>query len=233
MIAGMIVKYLESFFNVLFPKLCPVCRNRIDDREELVCLNCLLSLPLYANSNFKENDIIRRLVGTCHIEKATSAFYYFHGSELHRIVEKFKYGGDSKLAVFMGQVAADIIAGKGFFDGIDCMVPIPLHPSRFRQRGYNQAAKISEGISLKTGLPVLNILERKKDNKSQTTLSAVQRISNVSGIFELKNPELCRNKHVLLIDDIITTGATLMEAASVLSDVAENVSILALASTNG
>lgn len=229
----MIVDFIKSFFNVLFPRTCPVCRNRIDETENPICLNCLLSLPLYANNNFRENDITQRLVGACHIEKAASAFYYFHGSDLHRAVEKFKYGGNSQLAVFMGEFTADMISGKGFFDDIDCIVPIPLHPARLRQRGYNQAAKISEGISRRTGLPISDILVRIADNKSQTSLSAVERKSNVSGIFELKNIDLCYGKHILLVDDILTTGATLMSAASVLSSVAGNISILTLASTNG
>lgn len=224
---------IASFFNLLFPKLCPVCKNRVDNVSNPVCLSCLLSLPLYVNNNFRDNDIMSRLCGTCRIEKASSAFYYFHGSDLHCIVEKFKYRGDADLAVYMGKITADLMCTKGFFSDIECIVPLPLHKNRKRKRGYNQAEKIAEGIFLKTGLPVFDVLERIVDNKSQTNLSAGERIQNVAGIFRLKNIDGCEGKHVLLVDDILTTGSTMMAAAEVLSGIASKISILTLASTAG
>lgn len=174
-----------------------------------------------------------RLCGTCRIEKASSAFYYFHGSDLHCIVERFKYRGDADLAVYMGKITADLMCTKGFFSDIECIVPLPLHKNRKKKRGYNQAEKIADGIFLKTGLPVFDVLERIVDNKSQTNLSAGERIQNVAGIFRLKNINSCEGKHVLLVDDILTTGATMMAAAEVLSGIASKISILTLASTAG
>lgn len=226
-------EFLISFFNLLFPRTCAICRKRIGHKEECLCINCLISLPLYADRRFDDNDVMRRLPGTARIERASSVFYYFHGSELHKVIEKLKYGGRLDLALAMGRIMGDLMMERNFFESIDFIVPLPLHGNRQRRRGYNQARLIAEGLSERTRIPVADILERIKDNRSQTQLTAVQRMENVNGIFRIKNTSICKGKHILLIDDILTTGSTLMSAAKEIEGHAGKISILTLAATNG
>lgn len=225
--------FITSFFNLLFPRICPVCGKRIGRHDKGLCLSCLMALPLYPDIRFDRNSITASLPGTARISRATAVFCYFHGSELHRVVESIKYGGRSDLAVEMGHIMADILLPKNFFEGADCIVPMPLHRKRLARRGYNQAELIARGLSEKTGICVADVLERVCNNKSQTSLTAVERMKNVAGIFRLKDESFCYGKNVILVDDILTTGATMMSAAAELEGKCSSVSILALAVTEG
>lgn len=224
---------LTSFFNLLFPRVCPVCGKRLGRHDRGLCFSCLMALPLYPDSNFTDNSITAGLPGMVRISRATAVFCYFHGSELHRIIEKIKYGGRSDLAVEMGHIMADILIPKKFFEDADCIVPLPLHRKRQRERGYNQAELIARGLSEKSGICVADVLERTGNNKSQTSLTAVERLENVAGIFRLKDESFCLGKNIILIDDILTTGATIMSAAAELEGKCKSISILALAVTSG
>lgn len=226
-------RFLTSFFSLLFPRACAVCGKRLGSSDKSVCLSCLMALPLYAGPDFDRNSIMTGLPGMVRIKKATAVYGYFHGSELHGIIEKIKYGGRSDLALDMGRIMGDILLSQSFFDGTDCLIPLPLHPKRLRSRGYNQAELIARGLSERTGLYVADVLERVSNNKSQTALTAVERLENVSGIFRLKDSESCIGKNVIIIDDILTTGATIMSAAAELDGKCKSISILTLAATVG
>ena len=214
----------------LFPRQCIMCGNRLSAQEQFLCSSCIMHLP-YTHAHTVENNPIEKKFWTrFHIEKAVSMFHH-DGEKTRNIIYHIKYYGHPQLATHMASVYAEELKQAGFFDRMDLIVPLPLHWLRQMERGYNQSHYIAQGIQQVTHLPVLkNVVKRVKNNSSQTHLDAQQRIKNVEGIFQLKHPELIAGKHVLLVDDVTTTGATLSSCAQELAKAPDvSISILTLA----
>jgi ComF family protein len=171
--------------------------------------------------------------GQLPIERAAALMFYEPHSEMAQLVYRLKYNDRADIGEDLGRLMAQEMQFGRFFDGIDALIPVPLSRKRLRQRGYNQSEMLAEGVSDITGIPVVrHAVKRKHFVKSQTSLSRQERLENVDGIFYLKNAELIENKHVLLIDDICTTGATLIacgEAMRAASNI--RISILTLGFT--
>ncbi|KAA6320833.1 hypothetical protein EZS27_029444 [termite gut metagenome] len=155
--------------------------------------------------------------------RATSFFYYQKGSRFNEIHYQLKYKNNPGLGEVMGRFMAGELLSSGFFEGIDMLAPIPLHPKKLKRRGYNQSERIAQGISRVTGIPVMaSHLERVKDTDTQTHKSAFERWENVEGIFSLQDSRFFSGKHILIIDDVLTTGATITAYASAFRNV-ENI----------
>jgi ComF family protein len=184
----------------------------------------------------EQNPIERRFWTRFPVERAASLFHH-DGERTRGLLYHIKYYGHPDLGTYLMAVYAKELQGTGFFEGVDGIVPVPLHWRRQLERGYNQSHFIAEGIRQVVELPVWkNVVRRVKDNASQTRLNAQQRMENVEGIFELKRPERIAGKHVLLVDDVMTTGATLASCAKELAkapDVRISVLTLAIASNSG
>lgn len=223
----------ESLIDILFPRTCVICGKRIGKNEHGVCIPCLSNLPYRSPGDFTCNDMTARLIGNTHIKRCAALCNYNPTSPIHNLIYAFKYDGRKDIAEMMGELMGTTFKNKGFFDGIDIIVPLPLHKKRERKRGYNQSYHLALGISKVTGLPIANAVSRTVNNKSQTTMNQSQRHKNVENIFSLAEEESCRGKHVLLVDDILTTGSTIMSCAKVLSGNASAISILTLTATNG
>ena len=195
----------------LFPRTCAVCDRRLARTEHSVCAACLSSLPRILYKGGEEHGRIERLFwGRVPIERATCALRY-DSEEVRRIVHAFKYHRQPYVARDVAEAVADELSETDFFDGIDALLPIPLHRRRLRQRGYNQCDYLAKGIHNVTHIPIVKeTLQRIKDNPTQTHLQLHDREQNVAGIFRVKNPQPLENKHVLLIDDVMTTGSTLL-----------------------
>jgi len=152
------------------------------------------------------------------IERAVALFYYEPHSEVNRIVHSFKYFNHPENAEFMGRMMADELIDGGFFSGIDIIVPMPLAKKRQRSRGYNQSMEMARGVSGMTGIPIrTDIVRRKTFKKSQTTMNRWQRNDNVKDAFELKNGNDLDGKHILIIDDVVTSGSTVIACANAIS----------------
>jgi ComF family protein len=152
--------------------------------------------------------------------RATSFFFYQKGSRFCEILYRLKYKGDKKLGEVMGRYIANELLSSGFFEDIDMLVPIPLHPTKLKHRGYNQSERIAEGMSRITGIPVItSCSERTKNTDTQTRKSLVGRWENVKGIFSLHNPQFFSGKHILIVDDVLTTGATIVAYASIFQEI--------------
>lgn len=199
---------LNDIIDFLFPRYCPICERRLTPSEQNICFCCLSSLPRI-NAHFIEGNPIEQLYWThLPIEKAT-AFFYYDSTEVRETIYHAKYYQDPKVAEVVATAMAEELMETGFFDGMDLIVPIPLHPKRLRKRGYNQCDFIANGISKVTKIPVAkDIICRVVDNTSQTHLSSSERKENVINIFKLVKSEKAQGKHILLVDDVITTGAT-------------------------
>lgn len=200
------------------PRQCVVCGNRLSPTERSICSVCMLHLPRTTYQFTPDDNPMAQLFWhLTPVERAASLIFYEPHSETAQIVYQLKYGNRPDIGEDMGRLMAVEMQYGRFFDGIDVLVPVPLSSKRLRQRGYNQSEQLASGIREITGLPVITkAIKRKKFVQSQTQLRRHERQENVSDMFQLKDETLLRNKHILLIDDICTTGATLTACIDVI-----------------
>lgn len=220
---------LRAFF---FPRFCLSCGRKLQPYESAMCTSCWYHLPFTHLSPTLDNEMVRCFWGRFPIQKAVSGFYYAKGGEVARLLHEMKYHGARVLCRQMGEKVAQEYLSTGFFDGIDVLLPVPLAPARLAQRGYNQSELLARGVSSVTGIPVYTeAVVRVRNNATQTHESAYGRWSNVQGLFAATpQGEELRHKHVLLIDDVLTTGATLVACADALSEIEDiSFSVLTLA----
>lgn len=225
------ILFLDYLTELLFPSLCVVCGDRLIEQEQWICLNCLHHIP---RTNFHlsaDNPVAQIFYGRVPIEYATSFFYFSKGSQYQTLLHSLKYKGMKELGAEIGKhFGIDLMQSPGF-SSVDIICPVPLHPSKEKKRGYNQSWWIASGIAkqMNKELDAQN-LKRVTATETQTRKSRFERWQNVEGIFELSNPETFEGKHILLVDDVVTTGSTL-EACAVAIHSATNakVSIATLA----
>lgn len=224
--------YLKSFLSLFFPELCVICKQALMDGESYFCLDCFLSLP---KTNYHllpdNNPAMDRFAGKVILEKASSFLYYSKGGIGPKIISEIKYRGNPDFGFRMGQYCAETLCRTTFFENIDRIVPIPLHSSKKRKRGFNQSEKIADGISYESGIFVeCNVLYRSRANTTQTKKNVYERWRNTEDVFMIKNSHQLEGKHILLVDDVLTTGSTLEAAAEALLKIPHlKISILTLA----
>jgi len=224
---------LANFISLIYPELCVICGEPLIENEKFFCFACYLKLPRTNYHLIPVNQAIERLAGKISLEKASSYFYYSKGGIAQKLVAEIKYRGNSNLGEWIGAYIAKDMISSEFFQGIDYLVPVPLHRSKEKKRGFNQAEKIAEGIAQVTKIPLeINNVFREKANTSQTRKGVFDRWKNTLNLFNLKNPELFKEKHILLIDDVLTTGSTMEALAqSLMKSQGVKISILTLAIT--
>ena len=211
----------KDFKDFFFPRTCMGCGKKLLVHESVVCLSCLSGLPFTGLGNTPGNGMERQFWGRFPIERASSLFYYAKGGEVASMLHGMKYYGRRKVCRQMGNWLAAELSATGFFDGIDCLIPVPLHPCRLRQRGYNQSGLLAEGISEQTGIPLCtDALVRTHNNRTQTHKSGYERWQNTDGLFAATvQAASLADRHILLVDDVLTTGATLTACADALSSI--------------
>lgn len=224
-------KWINSLIELFFPRCCVVCADPLSDNEEYLCIKCNMHLPRTNYHLQKDNEVEKLFWGQIPIEKGSSFFFYNKGSDYRNILYDLKYRGCKELGETMGRYMAAELSDSGFFQDIDFIIPVPLHQRRLRKRGYNQSEWIALGIHHVTGLPLItNAIVREKHTESQTSKSVFERRENVDNIFALKDAKLCRGKHILIVDDVLTTGATINACASVLGEINDvRITVLTLA----
>lgn len=213
----MIMSILNHFLELFFPRLCPCCKARLVEQEPFLCLECLFELPETDHLKYKDNKLEEFFAGRFPFERIVSFAYFVKGGSIQKIIHQIKYKDKPRLAVYIGELCGKQIASAFEFKDIDYIVPIPLHPKRLRDRGYNQSLKLAEGISAITKITIeSDNLVRVINNPSQTKNTRFERWKNTDGIFAIKNKTIYKNKHILLIDDVVTTGSTLEVCAKLL-----------------
>ena len=228
------MNWITRILDFISPRLCVVCGQRLAPTERSLCSVCLFHLP---RTDFHQkpldNPMAQLFWGLAPIEKAAALFYYHPHSETAQLVYRLKYNNRPDIGEDMGRVMVCELQAADFFSDIDVLLPVPLASKRLRQRGYNQSEQLAIGISDITHLPIASkVLRRKHFQQSQTTLNRWQRQENVTDTFQLKEEHLLQGKHVLLIDDICTTGATLISCANTLKDIEGiRISVLTLGFT--
>ncbi len=198
---------ISALSSLLFPKQCPICGSVLVHGEKLICTKCLLDFP-WSDPDYQAFDeIAAQFPPELQPDKLLSLFHYDKGMDAKNIILAVKYRDRPDIAFELGKLLGEHIADR--LEG-DIIIPVPLHPKRLRQRGYNQSAEIANGLSFVTGIPTEEgVIERAVNTKSQTEKSAEERISSLKDAFRLTSPERVIGRHIILVDDVITTGGTI------------------------
>ena len=227
------MRILKDLFYLFYPKLCAVCELKLVENESSICTNCRHDLPLTNFLDYKDNKVTQVFYGRILIEKAYSLLFYRKKGITQKLIHDLKYKGNEEVGVFFGNWLGEILKENKEFANIDFIIPVPLHPKKLKERGYNQVTKFGERLSEYLQKPLVeDSLIRISSTKTQTFKSRFERFNNIGTKFMLENHTDFNNKHILLIDDVITTGATL-EACAKEFRKSENckISILTMAYT--
>ena len=212
--------WLHSILNLFYPRVCAACSDSLMKGEETVCLKCRYTLPRTGYELHSDNPLAQTFYGRVKFHAVTACFFFAKSGKVQRLIHQLKYKGNKDAGIFLGQQLGESIKEAPLFQGIDYLIPVPLHPRREKQRGYNQSLMIAQGINEVTGIPIGDkYLIRAVYTDTQTKKSADERHKNVKDIFEVRFPEELEGKHVLLIDDVLTTGATLEACAHQLENI--------------
>lgn len=226
---------LHHFFSrlgeSLYPATCECCGNSLVQGEQLLCLHCLYNMPRTDFHLLPSSEIHKRIAAPgLPIDRTASMFHYIKDSPYSRLIQNAKYNNRPDIVRHLAALFSRELRLSGFFDGIDILLPIPLHYTKFLQRGYNQSMEIARTISSIADIPIGDNLKA-RPHSTQTHKNAIERIANMAGIIKVTHPDDLHNKHILLIDDVITTGATLLTAAKAIHSISPSTHISVLTLT--
>mgnify|MGYP002853198146 CR=1 FL=1 len=232
----MVVKTLlqggwKGLRDLFYPPCCMSCGNALVDNETVVCQECLDKMPYTYSIGNRQNQVENLFWDIKKLQKAGAYCYYKHETPIVTLIHKLKYYQKPKIGEFLGELAGRDIMLTNFAEDVDFLVPVPLHPKREKKRGYNQSELICNGISKVTGIPVdITHLKRKRNTSSQTLQSMEERYVNLNDAFSVDMPWSWRGKHILLVDDVITTGTTIRECIRQITPIHKTkVSVFSLA----
>lgn len=210
----------SALLDMLFPRICPVCDTVLTSHEKHICTRCLIDIPITRFHTEKFNPMEQLFAGKILIERASGFFFYEKGNPYANIIHDIKYRNQPQLGRFVARIYAKQLASCNYFDDIDYIIPVPLHSRKLRKRGYNQSEAIAQGFADVFNIPVLtDVIIATRNHESQTAKGIYERWLNTQGIFEAQNTLPIEGKHVLIVDDVVTTGATLLSAASSIANI--------------
>lgn len=201
---------LQSLINLFFPKACAGCDSILLTNEKVICTECRHNAPLTNFHKYPNNEAFLKFYGRLDIEFASALLYFQKKGIVQELIHKLKYKGHQEIGEIIGYWYAEELKDIEILKSIDYIIPVPIHKKRLKERGYNQVTTFGNALSETMNIPVLNlILVRDKYTKSQTKKNRIGRNEVVEQIFSLTATNEYKNKHFLLVDDVITTGATL------------------------
>ena len=223
------IPILNSLLDLVFPKLCVCCGGVLMEGEENICLTCLYTLPRVVEKDYRDNKVMEIFLGRVRLEKAMSWCHFDKETKVQNILHHIKYKGKSKFANQIGEIMAREMLD--FFADIDAIVPVPLHPKKEKMRGYNQSKEIARGVQEVVGLPIFSqLIERTRFIETQNHKNKEERWKNTEGLFTLAPNDGFEGKHILLIDDVLTTGSTAIACLKCLEQIPNvKLSFLSLA----
>lgn len=214
---NIILTYLKDFINLLYPSICYACGNHLYDGEEHICISCRMSLPYTFDEYILKNNTKKVFDGRVRISAASSLFYFQKKSKVQNLLHYLKYKGSEEVGIVLGEMHGQQLLQSELFSGIDIILPIPLHPKKLKIRGYNQSLLLAKGYAKAMQIECKEkILIRTFDTSSQTRKSRYERAENMKEVFECIKIEEVKDKNILLVDDVITTGSTIASCAEIL-----------------
>ena len=226
-----LIQTFKGLERLVFPELCASCSQSLFQNEQAICNRCIRQLPLSYYHQNPQNPVMKSFWGRLPLEFASSHFIFRKGTVIQELLHAIKYGNRPDAAVVAGKLMGHDLLQQTWFMDVDVLLPIPLHPAKEKKRGYNQSEELCKGIAQVTNKLLMNRqLIRTENTETQTKKGRFQRWENVEYVFKLNSPDELKNKHVLVVDDVITTGATIEACAQVLLQVEQiKVSVLSLA----
>lgn len=213
----------DSVLHLLFPHVCAGCGSDILNEKSVLCMRCIDAMP---ETNFElhsNNPVEKTFWGRLPLINASAQFYFTKESLMQHLMHQFKYKGNRDLGIQLGRIMGDQLNRSNRFVDVDALIPLPLFPAKEKRRGYNQATILCQGIAEAMKIPVLDrAITRPQHTETQTKKGRIERWKNMEGKFILSDAAPIRNKHLLLVDDVVTTGATLEACGNELLK-AENV----------
>lgn len=212
----------SNLLALLFPNLCLLCKEPLVQGEAQICLRCLADLPRTGYHRAEQQNPAEQLfAGNPQVHQAYSFLYYTKGGGVQKLIHALKYHENRELGYLLGRLAAqELLHAGSALCGVDLLVPIPLHPKRLRERGYNQAEWIAKGLNAVWKTPInTTAVCRTQGNDTQTRKNVYDRWINTQNVFSITNPAELEGKNILLVDDVITTGSTISGCVSVLSTI--------------
>lgn len=213
---------INDFLSLIYPRHCEACSNTLFRHETFICTHCKLNLPKsnYHLNNLSDTELARIFTARVPLKKALCFYLYEKSGKIQKLLHAIKYQNQKELAEHIGSIYGEELQKSGAMSDLHVIIPIPLHKNKLKLRGYNQSEWFAKGLSKSLNTPMnTDLLERISDTSTQTKKKKYQRWENVEGIFKLNNHEHLINKHVLLVDDVITTGATIEAAWLALKDI--------------
>lgn len=202
--------FYNPLLTLFFPKVCCCCGSFLNAKLEHICIGCRTSLPKTNYHLYRENPLQKIFWGRLALENVYSYYKFMDSGKIQRLIHQFKYKGMKEIGITVGKMYGKELMDAGALNGIDCIVPVPIHKKKEKMRGYNQSHFFAEGISISTGIESKkDAVEKYRHTSSQTRKSRYSRWKNVETSFQLKEKNELENKHILLVDDVLTTGATI------------------------
>lgn len=221
---------VEGLAHLFFPHTCRGCHFTLAERADFLCFRCRFNLPFTGFEGQFDNPVEKIFLGRVRIESATSLLFFNAGSLTQELIHQIKYRDEPDLAVALGRLMGEKLGFSGRFSEIDAIIPLPLFKSRERKRGYNQAERLAKGISESLNKPVWkDLIARRRATSTQTKKNRMDRWSNVEGMFEIQSSRSVKGMKLLLVDDVLTTGATLEACAEPLKVAGASIYISTLA----
>jgi len=212
-------EFFRDFVSLFFPTHCLACGENLVKGEEAICTHCLLELPETDHHVNSDNALLNRMAYRIPIRYGMACYKFTKNGRVQRLLHALKYKGYPEIGTRLGRVFGERLRDTGSYDNFDMILPVPLHVTRLRKRGYNQSAKFGEGLAEKLMIPCSDqTLARKQKTETQTMKSRASRWENMANIFSVVMPEAVKGKSILLVDDVITTGSTIEACAMALLD---------------
>lgn len=214
------ISWFSDFLNFIYPEVCAACNNGLFKGERVICTQCHYHLPQTGFHALANNHVERQFWGKVPIYSATSLFYFNKGERVQHLIHRLKYHGEKEVGVFTGKMMASMLLKTPRFSTLNAVIPVPLHAKKLKIRGFNQSDFFGQGIAEGMNIPLLrNYLIRTKATSTQTRKSRFDRYENVNQVFGINPENNISPGHFLLVDDVITTGSTLVACAEALNSV--------------
>lgn len=228
------ISWFKAFIDIFFPDYCLCCGANLGGNQNYICVKCIYNLPKTNFHLIEDNPVAQIFWGRIQFAKATSFFHFQKGTKYQKLIHELKYKGQKEIGELLGKHFANDLENVNYLNGVDYLIPVPLHFHKQNIRGYNQSEWIARGLSKRLDIEIrTDILIRKGYSESQTGFGRSERFENVKDDFEVKHTGVLKGKHIAIVDDVITTGATIEACVSKINNAADTkITILSIGFAN-